>query len=76
MAISWPFDSTLTQDEYGNPVYSRAYSSDVIARILARYFRNGVFSEPSTGLQTLQHEVETSFREQAALISVIDEMVR
>lgn len=56
MAISWPFDSTLTQDENGNPVYSRAYSSDVIARILARYFRNGVFSEPSTGLQTVQHE--------------------
>lgn len=56
MAISWPFDSTLTQDEYGNPVYSRAYTSDVIARILARYFRNGVFSDPSTGMQTLQHE--------------------
>lgn len=56
MAISWPFDSTLTQDESGNPVYSRAYSSDVIARILARYFRNGVFLSPSTSLQVLQNE--------------------
>lgn len=56
MAISWPFDSTLTQDENGDPVYSRAYSSDVIARILARYFRNGVFLAPSTSLQVLQNE--------------------
>ena len=56
MAVSWPFDSTLTQDANGNPVYSRAYSADVIARILARYFRNGVFPQPSTCLQVLQQE--------------------
>lgn len=56
MAVSWPFDSTLTQDANGNPVYSRAYSADVIARILARYFRNGVFPTPSTCLQVLQQE--------------------
>ena len=56
MAVSWPFDSVLTQDEKGNPLYSRAYSSDVIARVLARYFRNGVFANPSTGLQVLQNE--------------------
>jgi len=48
MAVSWPFDSTVTQDEQGNPVYSRAYSSDTIARILAKYFRNGVFGDDST----------------------------
>jgi len=56
MAVSWPFDSVLTQDGEGNPLYSRAYSSDVIARVLARYFRNGVFANPSTGLQVLQNE--------------------
>ncbi len=56
MAISWPFDSTLTQDENGDPIYSRAYSSDVIARVLARYFRNGVFLSPSTSLAVLQNE--------------------
>lgn len=56
MAVSWPFDSTLTQDGDGNPVYSRTYSSDVLAAILARYFRNGVFASPSDGLQVLQNE--------------------
>lgn len=59
MAVSWPFDSTVTQDGNGNPVYSRAYSSDVIARILARYFRNGVFVNPSTSLQVLRNEEMT-----------------
>ena len=53
MAISWPFDSTVTQDTEGNPVYSRAYSADVLARVLRKYFRNGVFSDVSTGLQVV-----------------------
>lgn len=53
MAISWPFDSTVTQDTQGNPVYSRTYSADVLARILGKYFRNGVFSDVSTGLQAV-----------------------
>ncbi len=48
MAVSWPFDSTLTQDGQGNPVYSRAYSADVLAKILSRYFRNGVFGDDDT----------------------------
>lgn len=56
MAVSWPFDSTLTQDSNGDPVYSRAYSADVLARILARYFRNGVFPMPASGLRVLQNE--------------------
>jgi len=55
MAVSWPFDSVLTQDGNGNPVYSRAYSADVLAKILTRYFRNGVFSTPSSGLRVLQN---------------------
>ena len=56
MAVSWPFDSIVTQDGDGNPLYSRAYSSDVLAGILSRYFRNGVFANPSGGLQVLQNE--------------------
>lgn len=55
MAVSWPFDSTLTQDSDGNPVYSRTYSSDVIAKILAKYFRNGVYPDPSTGFKVQQN---------------------
>lgn len=56
MAVSWPFDSTLSQDENGNPVYSRAYSSDVIAKILAKYFRNGVFTDDATSFQVVAAE--------------------
>ena len=52
--ISWPFDSTVTDDGYGNPVYSRAYSSDVLARILKKYFRDGVFSTTEDCLQVLE----------------------
>ena len=54
MAVSWPFDSTVTQDSSGNPLYSRSYSSDVIATILAKYFCNGVFASPTTCLQVVQ----------------------
>ncbi|HPS80256.1 MAG TPA: hypothetical protein PLP25_00170 [Candidatus Limiplasma sp.] len=54
MAISWPFDSTVTEDTEGNPIYSRTYSANVLARILQKYFRNGVFNDVSTGLQVVQ----------------------
>lgn len=49
--ISWPFDSTVTQDTEGNPIYSRTYSADVLARILQKYFRNGIFSNDTDSLQ-------------------------
>ena len=54
MAISWPFDSTVTSDTEGNPIYSRAYSADVLSRILQKYFGNGVFNDVSTGLQVVE----------------------
>ena len=54
MAISWPFDSTVTSDTEGNPIYSRAYSADVLSRILQKYFSNGVFNDVSTGLQVVE----------------------
>jgi len=52
--ISWPFDSTVTLDEYNHPVFSRAYSADVLAKILQKYFRNGIFSDASDNLQVLE----------------------
>ncbi len=52
--ISWPFDATVTQDTQGNPIYSRAYSSDVLAKILAKYFRNGVINTTGTEFQVVQ----------------------
>jgi hypothetical protein len=54
MAVSWPFNSTVTQDTDGNPIYSRTYSADVVARILSKYFRNGVFSDDDSSLQVLE----------------------
>jgi hypothetical protein len=53
MAVSWPFDSTLSQDAQGNPVYSRAYSSDVLALFLSRYFRNGIFGSDASSFQVV-----------------------
>lgn len=55
MAVSWPFDSTVTQDTEGNPIYSRGYSADVIASVLQLYFRNGVYNSIyANALQVLQ----------------------
>lgn len=49
--ISWPFDATVTQDTEGNPIYSRTYSAGVLASILKKYFRNGVFGAQGTEFQ-------------------------
>lgn len=51
--ISWPFDSTVTEDTEGNPIYSRTYSSDVLATILRKYFRNGVFTSAEDSFRVL-----------------------
>ena len=52
--ISWPFDSTVSYDTEGNPVYDRTYSADVLARILRKYFSDGVFSTEDDCLQVLE----------------------
>jgi hypothetical protein len=52
--ISWPFDSTVTEDTEGNPIYSRTYSSDVLATILRKYFNDGVFGDDSTEFQVVE----------------------
>lgn len=49
--ISWPFDSTVTEDGQGNPVYSRVYSAGVLSSILRKYFRNGVFASDANAFQ-------------------------
>ena len=53
--ISWPFDSTVTYDGQGNPIYTKAYSSDVLANILRKYFRNGVFTDTADCFQVLEN---------------------
>ncbi len=53
--ISWPFDSTVTYDGQGNPIYTKTYSSDVLANILRKYFRNGVFTDSEDCFQVLEN---------------------
>lgn len=48
---SFPFDSQVTHDNDGNSVYDRSYNSDDLASKFALLFKNGVFPNPSTGLQ-------------------------
>ena len=53
--ISWPFDSTVTYDGQGNPIYTKTYSSDVLANVLRKYFRNGVFTDAEDCFQVLEN---------------------
>lgn len=52
--ISWPFDSTVTYDGQGNPIYSKTYSSDVLANILRKYFRDGVFTDDEDAFDVVE----------------------
>ncbi len=52
--ISWPFDSTVTFDTENNPIYDRTYSADVLARILRKYFKDGVFSTQEDCLRVVE----------------------
>ena len=52
--ISWPFDSTVTYDGEGNPIYSKTYSSDVLANILRKYFRDGVFTDDEDAFDVVE----------------------
>lgn len=49
--VSWPYDSTLSVDGNGNPVYSNALSSDYLAMVLQKVLRNGVFMDVATSYQ-------------------------
>lgn len=51
--VSWPYDSTLSVDGNGNPVYSNALSSDYLAMVLQKVLRNGVFMDVATSYQVL-----------------------
>ena len=52
--LGWPFDSTVTEDGNGNPVYSRAYSADALAKFIATLLSNGAFcAQNATCLKVL-----------------------
>lgn len=48
---SFPFDSDVTYDELGNPEYDRGADSTILANFIHLMFADGVFPNPSTGLQ-------------------------
>lgn len=48
---SFPFDSDVTYDELGNPEYDRGADSTILASFIHLMFTDGVFPNPSTGLQ-------------------------
>ena len=57
---SFPFDSAVTYDSLGNPEYDRAADSAILADFLHLMFADGVFPNPSTGLQVVASENEMS----------------
>lgn len=55
---SFPFDSDVTYDENGNPEYDRGADSTILSDFIHLMFTDGVFPNPSTGLQ-VTHSDET-----------------
>jgi hypothetical protein len=57
---SFPFDSQLTYDSAGVPSYDRACDSKTLRSYTSLFFSDGVFPNPSTGLQVTTSEQEMS----------------
>ena len=50
------FNSNISgYDEYGNPVYDRAEEASFFAAFFAAFLSNGVYPNPSTGMQVLEN---------------------
>lgn len=57
---SFPFDSDVTYDAEGNPEYDRGADSTLLAQFLHLMFTDGVFPNPSTGMQVTASSEEMS----------------
>ena len=51
--IGFPFDSHVTYEEDGTPVYDRAISSEPLRNLLHRLFTDGILPDVSTNLQVV-----------------------
>ena len=51
--IGFPFDSHVTYDSDGTPVYDRAISSEPLRNLLHKLFTNGILPDVSTNLQVV-----------------------
>lgn len=57
---SFPFDSDVTYDAEGNPEYDRGADSTILSDFIHLMFTDGVFPNPSTGLQVTASSEEMS----------------
>ncbi len=57
---SFPFDSAVTYDEAGNPVYDRGYNSQELRAFFHLLYTDGVFPAPATGLKVVAYSQEMS----------------
>ncbi len=57
---SFPFDSQVSYDSFGNPSYDRAVNSAELADNIALLYTNGVLNNPSTCLQVTESESQMS----------------
>lgn len=57
---SFPFDSEVTYDEHGIPHYDRGYYSQELRAYYSLLYTDGVFPNPSTGLQVTEYGQEMS----------------
>jgi hypothetical protein len=67
---SFPFDSQVTYDSDGNPSYDRAYDSKELRDYMHLLFTDGVFPNPSTGLQVTTSEQEMSVTVQPGCVNI------
>jgi hypothetical protein len=49
--IGFPFDSLVTYDEFGNPIFDRAVSSKPLKSLIGKLFTTGVMPNPSDNFQ-------------------------
>lgn len=54
--IGFPFDSVVTFDEHGYPIFDRAVSSKPLKSLIAKLFTTGVMPNPSNNLQVFAGE--------------------
>ena len=53
LRIGYPFDSHVTYDENGTPVYDRAITSAPLRKLIKSLFSDGVLPNPATNLQVI-----------------------
>ncbi|MCM1026530.1 MAG: hypothetical protein NC432_08825 [Roseburia sp.] len=57
---SFPFDSEITFDQDGRPLYDRGIDSEELRSYYHLLYTDGVFPNPSTGLQVTEYNQEMS----------------